>query len=150
MFTRCVSLAVLVAILAPVAVAQDGASPKYDEKLIHRPSPVPDRIILTWAGDPATSQAVRWRTDTSVKTPLAQIAVAEGGPGFDPTWGRSYYGPDKLRTIPARTQALKTELNEALYHSVNFDGLRPRTRYAYRVGDGTNWSEWFHFETPSD
>jgi 3',5'-cyclic AMP phosphodiesterase CpdA len=85
-----------------------------------------------------------------VKTPLAQIAVAEGGPGFDPTWGRSSYGPDKLRTIPARTQALKTELNEALYHSVNFDGLRPRTKYAYRVGDGTNWSEWFHFETPSD
>ena len=32
----------------------------------HRPGPLPDRIILTWKGDPTRSQAVTWRTDTSV------------------------------------------------------------------------------------
>jgi 3',5'-cyclic AMP phosphodiesterase CpdA len=25
--------------------------------------------------------------------------------------------------------------------------LAPATKYAYRVGDGNNWSEWFHFST---
>jgi 3',5'-cyclic AMP phosphodiesterase CpdA len=30
---------------------------------------------------------------------------------------------------------------------VNFTDLSPATKYAYRVGDGVNWSEWFHFST---
>jgi hypothetical protein len=150
MLTRSVCLVLLVTVcLVPVIRAED-APPRYDEKLVHKPTPVPDRIILTWAGDPATSQAVTWRTDTSVTTPVAQLAAAEGGPAFDPTWGRAHFLPEKLRTVAARTQPLKTAINESLYHSVNFDRLRPRTKYAYRVGDGTNWSEWFQFETPSN
>src|SRR5262245_56337726 len=66
---------------------------EYDQKLVSKPTPVPDRIILTWAGDPATSQAVTWRTDTSVAAgkAVAQLALAEGGPGFDPTWGRKAF-----------------------------------------------------------
>jgi 3',5'-cyclic AMP phosphodiesterase CpdA len=151
MFTRLFRLVLsVVAGLAPAAGAQESAPARYDEKLIHRPSPVPDRVILTWAGDPATSQAVTWRTDVSVTTPVAQLAAAEGGPGFDPVWGRGQFRPEKLRTVRAKTRPLTTAINEALYHSVNFEDLRPRTKYAYRVGDGTNWSEWFHFETPGD
>ena len=30
-----------------------------------------------------------------------------------------------------------------------FSDLEPETVYAYRVGDGVNWSEWFHFRTAS-
>jgi hypothetical protein len=30
----------------------------YAEKLAHAPRPLPDRIVLTWSGNPATSQAV--------------------------------------------------------------------------------------------
>ncbi len=52
----------------------------------YRPTAMPDRIILTWAGDPATTQAVTWRTSTDVKQGLAEIAVADGGPGL---WRRS-------------------------------------------------------------
>jgi 3',5'-cyclic AMP phosphodiesterase CpdA len=37
-----------------------------------------------------------------------------------------------------------------LYHSVTFTGLKPKTRYVYRVGDGTVWTEWFEFRTASD
>jgi 3',5'-cyclic AMP phosphodiesterase CpdA len=33
------------------------------------------------------------------------------------------------------------------YHSVTFEGLGADSTYAYRVGDGTHWSEWFHAET---
>ena len=38
----------------------------------------------------------------------------------------------------------------AHYHSVNFTDLRPNTLYAYRVGGGDVWSEWFHFKTASE
>lgn len=30
-----------------------------------------------------------------------------------------------------------------------FRDLQPGTKYVYRVGDGVNWSEWFHFTTAS-
>ena len=36
----------------------------------------PDRIILTFHEDPATSRAVTWRTDHTVKSAMAQIAEA--------------------------------------------------------------------------
>jgi len=45
---------------------------------------------------------------------------------------------------------LLSDLNPAHYHSVNFRDLEPKTKYAYRVGDGVNWSEWSHFITASD
>jgi len=106
----------------------------------YRPTPLPDRIILTWAGDPATTQAVTWRTSTDVKKGLAEIAVADAGPGF----------PKTAKQVPAVSQALLTDLSTAHFHSVKFEGLVPATKYAYRVGDGVNWSEWFHFTTASN
>jgi len=52
--------------------AQDAAPdvikmvPKVEPAEFARPGVLPDRIILTWASDPATSQAVTWRTSTVV------------------------------------------------------------------------------------
>jgi hypothetical protein len=106
----------------------------------YRPTPLPDRIILTWTGDPSRSQAVTWRTDTSVDRGLAEIAVATDNAGFTKT----------SRQLTAKTQLLETELSRAHYHTVEFHALSPRTKYAYRVGDGTNWTEWYHFSTASD
>ena len=139
-----------------LAQAPDAKTERYPDKLYHKPTPVPDRVILTWTGDPATTQAVTWRTDTSVTKPVAQVAVSEDGPSFDYTNRRKDQkapprpDPDKVRTVPAVTSPLTTDLGECLCHSATFDGLRPRTKYVYRVGDGANWSEWFQFETPSD
>lgn len=103
-------------------------------------SRVPDRVILTWAGDPATTQAVTWRTDTSVTSPVAEIAESEDGPNY----------PKKAKAVPAVSETLKNDAGEALYHSVRFTELKPSTVYAYRVGDGSNWSEWNQFRTASD
>ncbi len=103
----------------------------------YKPSAMPDRIILTWNGDPRTTQAVTWRTSTEVTKALAEIVKAEAGPGF----------PEKAQQVHAISQALLTDLSTAHYHSVSFNQLEPDTKYAYRVGDGTNWSEWFHFST---
>ncbi len=119
-------------------------------KARYRPTRVPDRVILTWNGDPATSQAVTWRTDTSVNKAIGQIAVSEPGPAFDGYGGKIRPNPDKVKTIDAKTEPLKSDLGLAHYHSVTFSELKPKTRYVYRVGDGKIWSEWFEFRTASD
>lgn len=117
----------------------DHGPAKYADAEAYKPTPVPDRVVLTWTGDPATTQAVTWRTSTDVKKGVAQIAIAEDGPLFR----------DKATEVAATTQHLKSDLNEAHYHTVQFTGLKPKTKYVYRVGLGENFSEWFHFQTAS-
>lgn len=113
---------------------------KVTDEAAYRPTARPDRIILTWVNDPTTSQAVTWRTSTEVEKAYAEIALADGGPLFTKS----------AKHVDAVTQDLKTDLNEAHFHTAHFDGLKPSTKYAYRVGDGENFSEWFHFTTASD
>lgn len=103
----------------------------------YKPTAMPDRIVLTLNGDPRTMAAVSWRTSTEVTHALAEITEAVANPYFS----------EKSKPIDATTQALKTDINEAHFHTVAFESLRPGMKYAYRVGDGTNWSEWFHFKT---
>ena len=46
----------------PFAGAHDAPAPApYPDKAAHAPRPLPDRVVLTWRGDPATTQAVTWR-----------------------------------------------------------------------------------------
>lgn len=119
--------------------AQDSTTWKptaFADKLAHAPRPLPDRVVLTWTGDPSTTQAVTWRTDVSVLRGVAELALAtDNGRDLAP------------KAIAARTERLATDLGEAHYHSATFAELTPDTLYAYRVGDGANWSEWFHFRT---
>lgn len=129
---------------AAAAPASVGETVKGDPNAPFRPTPAPDRVILTFAGDPATSQAVTWRTVAGVKGAVAELALATDGPGFEKGWHG--YDPKTVKTTAARTE----KLNDALYHSVNFTALAAKTKYVYRVGDGANWSEWFQFETAAD
>lgn len=107
---------------------------------MYRPTAVPDRIVLTWKENPAFSQSVTWRTDRTVERAYAQILPADAAPLV----------AEAARQEVAQSVDLITAINEARFHSVTFRGLVPRTKYAYRVGDGVNWSEWFHFTTASD
>jgi 3',5'-cyclic AMP phosphodiesterase CpdA len=113
---------------------------RVDDKEIYKPTPLPDRINLTWIGDPAHSQAVTWRTDESVTEAVAEIAEAEPGPKF----------ASKAARVAASTQKLESDAGPAHYHTVHFENLKPKTKYAYRLGDKVNWSEWFQFMTASD
>lgn len=141
---RLAATATLLAALGSFASAQQKAHP---DKLIHAPTPVPDRVILTWSGNTATTQSVTWRTDTGTPSGVGQITEATVGPSFDPAWGGK---ADVVRTVPATTQLLATDLNDCHCHSVTFRNLKPKTKYVYRVGLAPNWSEWFQFETASD
>ena len=122
------------------AFAQEAAGP-------YPPSALPDRINLTVTQDPSTSMAVTWRTHSSVSEGLAEIVPANPNP----------LSVREATSIPATSQSITTkdgsykELQwkgvSAAYHSVVFEDLQPNTLYAYRVGDGTHWSEWFQFRT---
>jgi len=142
MSLRRSAFAALLAVLASVAVAHESpdyapAKP-YPEAAAHAPRPLPDRIVLTWSGDPASTQAVTWRTGTIVAHAVAELALA--------TEHGSKLKPERL---PATTTPFQSDLGAAHYHHVEFIDLLPDTLYAYRVGDGTNWSEWFQFRTAS-
>jgi 3',5'-cyclic AMP phosphodiesterase CpdA len=100
----------------------------------------PSRIILTWSGDPATTQSVTWRTASMAPSPQAQLAKFTADPGFEA--GAS--------TIKA--SAVMDDLGNGLtaaHYRADFRGLEPNTRYCYRVGDGESWSEWSFFRTAS-
>ena len=73
---------------------------------------------------------------------LAIAEIAPANPGYD------FIG-DVTRAL-ASTSVLESDRNTAHYHSATFTGLTPGTQYAYRVGDGNTFSEWFHFETAGD
>ena len=118
---------------------QDGPEPA-SQRWLHEPALTPDRVILTWAGDPATTQSVTWRTSTQVTESFAEIALSEDGPAFQ----------ELAQHVPAATSLFVSDLGEANYHSASFTGLIPGTMYVYRVGDGTNWSEWNQFTTASN
>ncbi len=100
----------------------------------------PDRVILGFKGNPAVSQAVNWRTDSTVSEGVAAIHEADPSPDF----------PKNARIIKAKTQQVSIDGNMVNYHEVDFTDLKPATQYVYRVGNGTQWSEWFHFKTASD
>jgi predicted phosphodiesterase len=151
------AVAVFLFVLLSVACKNETKTHSHDHTQAHQhshaheglrhweiPSQDPDRIILTFNGDPATSRAVTWRTDSTVTKAVAQIALATKNAEFE----------DDALTIDAKTEEFDLGLyksNAALkvhYHSVNFDGLEPDKLYAYRVGDGVDiWSEWIQFKT---
>jgi len=105
----------------------------------YEPTGYPDRIVLTFGGDPASTQAVTWRTAPSVTEAVAELAVAGDSPALHLT----------ARTVQGRTTPLVAENGLAHHHSVVFTDLRPGTLYAYRVGGDGTWSEWFQFRTAS-
>jgi hypothetical protein len=126
-------------VLLTVSFVATSREAKVPDEVLHRPSPVPDRVILTVTANPATSQALTWRTDTSVERAVAEIAESEDGPGYT----------KRAVAVPARTERYQTDINEAHFHSVVFADLKPDTVYAYRAGDGHNWTEWNQFRTAS-
>ncbi len=103
----------------------------------YAPGPFPDRLILGWQGDPATSQSVNWRTDSTITGPVGMIAEASASPDF----------VKNAETVPAISEMVMIDGKKIQYHAVHFKNLKPDTQYSYRVGNGTYWSEWFHFKT---
>jgi len=104
------------------------------------PGAVPSRIVLTWTGDPARTQAVTWRTELAAASPQAQVAKFIADPKFEPS------------AVTVHATSEKDDLGDgrsAAHYAARFEGLEPGTAYCYRVGDGQIWSEWNAFRTAS-
>jgi hypothetical protein len=138
-----VVLAASLVALTPESATAHEEKPKFTDSDQYRPTPLPDRVVLTWAGDPTTSVDITWRTATGGDSPLAEYAPADKLVGSSILSGKA---PGAIRVEGTR-QVMNT--GEAVANSVQLAGLQPGTMYAYRVGDGNLWSEWFQFRTAS-
>ncbi len=108
---------------------------------IRNPAFVPERVLLNISSDPAHNQIVTWRTGTFESSAQAQIALATSHPDFE----------NAAATVAATSIALEVTKGKTVgEYAAHFTGLKPDTRYCYRVGDGANWSEWFDFRTAAD
>ena len=126
-------------ILLLLFTAQAYANEHYRAAVDPAPKKIPDRIILTWSGDPTTTASITWRTDTSIAQAEGQIAEAYASANFT-TWAKREN---------ARTEKWKRNRKTAHFHSVTFKNLKPNTLYAYRVGSDKIWSSWYQFRTAS-
>ncbi len=141
----CCSLLFAASCVVGPVIAQEGQRsdspltrvPAVSARDYYAPSAMPDRILLSFHGDPQTSRSVNWRTSTDVTTAFVELAPAEAGPKF----------VDQAVRLRAVTEALTTDLGAAHFHQAVFENLLPGSWYVYRVGDGTNWSEWIQFQT---
>jgi hypothetical protein len=141
----CLSLAILPAACAHEGHEEAAASVQsFDEREQHRPTPLPDRVVLTWSGDPTSSIDVSWRTSLGVNAPLVEYAAASS------LRGNMAQGdvPTSVR-VTGQSVEFSSDLDRFLLHSAHLEDLQAATMYAYRVGDGTRWSEWFQFRTAS-
>lgn len=121
-------------------------------------SDVPDRVLLSWKHDPATSFSVTWRSQAS-ESAVAEFAVATDGPAF----------VKNIQRVNAETSPLMTNLGTVHMHAATFKNLKPETLYVYRVGslrteplsesDQSSqdpnsvdyaWSEWFQCLTAAE
>lgn len=101
------------------------------------PTLFPDRVVLNVTENPATSLAISWRTDDTVKEGGVEIMEVTADPR-EITKAHKHHAvssPFQIGTIAAT------------YHAVSINNLSPNTAYMYRVGSGEYWSEWFHTVT---
>jgi hypothetical protein len=134
--------------LTGVAVAAGGSLLPNDllaeplpASLPEQPQLIPERLVLSLTADPAHSQAVTWRTGKTLASVRAQIAPASANPSFEKA----------AVTVTASATTANIPGNKVVgEYSALFAGLTPNTRYTYRVGDGTTWSEWNSFQTAGD
>ncbi len=119
--------------------------PAFTTAVQHAPTPLPDRVMLTWSDDPVSTIDITWRTDTRTVASIVQYAVANTLRGGLPTGNV----PHAL-TAQGEMAKFSTDLGTCHMHTAQLTSLKSRCMYAYRVGDGSHWSEWHQFRTASD
>lgn len=111
----------------------------------HLASPRPDQVVLTWSGDPKTTQAIQWRTSTAVRK--GRVAWVKRSEYFRPrpATPREQRASDPVRLVDPYL------VNQTEVHrfSAVLTGLDPGTTYLYAVGDGSRagWTEFAEFTT---
>ncbi|QDR82289.1 purple acid phosphatase family protein [Sporomusa termitida] len=127
---------IFVQILCLIAVILLSSTALLSAAIMPAPNAWPDHITLTWTDDPATTQTITWRTGAATVGGQAEYAEAADFIAF-PAGARAAAGIEVLRT----------NTGDMAIHSVTLTGLKPGTRYLYRVGTPDHWSEPHAFTT---
>jgi len=80
----------------------------------------PDNVVLTWSGDPKTTQTIQWRS----KTPGASVRYREAAATADSPW---LDAKAECRTL---TDRLLVNDRETSHCTATLQGLKPGTTYA--------------------
>ena len=124
----------------PAGCTYQVKSPQVDEAAMGTDavgaSSAPTHVHVSWAGVPATTFAVNWRTDTDTKvtqllygTDQAAVTAADGaGAGVTLQEGHTLLFKSFLDSGATRV------------HEVHVCGQQPATRYYYKVGGPGAWS----------
>jgi len=103
-----------------------------------------DQVVLTWSGDPATTQSVQWRTGPDISRGAVAFLKADEHLSFSTTDLTIEEASSKQQRSP---HVLNDPINHR--HEVTIDGLEPDTEYVYAVGDGSSngWGALNRFRT---
>jgi predicted phosphodiesterase len=100
-------------------------------------SDIPDQVLLTWSGDPASSQDIQWRTNPTLKESFIEY-WKEGSPD----------------TLVVRSEVFEMEdrllRNDRFVsrHTVRLKDLTSGTTYQYRLGNKlAGWTAPMEFQT---
>lgn len=94
----------------------------------------PDHIALSITGNAVNSMTITWRTDTTITAGIVQYQSTSG---FNKA----------LQQTKADSAIFSTDLGTERIFSATLYSLTADTKYMYRVGDGTHWSELHAFST---
>jgi len=98
----------------------------------------PDHVVLTWAGDPRTTQSIQWRNHWNTPRGVVEYGKKDG---------------DDLHTVEADSVVMRDAylVNDPDVNrfTVALENLAPGTTYRYRVGnqEEDGWTDWAEFNT---
>lgn len=96
-----------------------------------------EHLTLTWSQDPSTTQTISWKADGSAGEEAVQYVEA----------AVDYSFTQHVHTVAATAQRIATNHGDIRLYSATLTGLKPGTRYLYRVGNEKKWSAQHGFTT---
>jgi exopolysaccharide biosynthesis protein len=123
-----------------------GVSYRYTAKLYNaggNSDGAPSEIQLNATADPTTTQNITWISNPTKAGNTATVRYAVVPESGEPSKWKTVTGSSILN-------AFNTTSHAALLNSVTLTGLTPGTKYAYQVGNGTNWSGIQYFTTDNN
>ncbi|MFD0713875.1 purple acid phosphatase family protein [Paenibacillus sp. GCM10027626] len=106
---------------------------------------IPQAIVTTFKGDPRTSRAFTWHTDTTGEKAVLQLVKGTDASAFE----------DKREILEFQGESSELVLHNGKIkgvHKAEAAGLEAGASYLYRVGNGSaeGWSELAAFTTEQD
>ena len=98
----------------------------------YTPSSVPDRILLSWSGDPFNSRDITWQGDTITTSGHLQLT--------------NILSPDDTLNYTSQPKIIKTSGGASSFFRVGIKNLKEGQTYHYRVANGIHWSDWYNFK----